>query len=84
MPHKGDLSIVTDWSGNPCCVIETQNVEIIPFNEITFDICKREGEDNCLESWQKNHREFFTEDGKDLGYEFTEDMPVIFEDFKVI
>jgi uncharacterized protein YhfF len=51
---------------------------------MTYDICKREGEDDTLESWQKGHRHFFTEEGKELGYVFSESMPVIFEDFKVV
>lgn len=84
IPQIGDYSIVTDWEGNPRCVIETTAVTILPFNQITFDICKREGEDDTLESWQKGHRYFFMEDGKELGYEFSENMPVIFEDFKVV
>ena len=64
------ISIVTDWEGIPKCVIETTNVMIIPFKEITFDICKLEGEDS--------------REGKELGYTFTEDMPVIFENFKMV
>ena len=84
IPQVGDLSIVTDFDNSPKCVIETVCVNIIPFNQITFDICKREGEDECLETWQKGHRNFFIQEGKALGYEFTEDMPVVFEDFKVI
>jgi uncharacterized protein YhfF len=83
IPQVGDYSIVTDWEGNPSCVIETTAVTILPFNQITFDICKREGEDDTLESWQKGHMHFFIEDGKELGYEFSENMPVVFEDFKV-
>jgi len=84
IPKVGDYCIVTDWDGNPCCVIETTAVSILPFNEITFDICKREGEDDTLESWQKGHRHFFTEEGKILGYTFSEIMPVVFEDFDVV
>ena len=84
IPKVGDCSIVTDWDGNPRCVIETTAVTILPFNEITFDICKREGEDDDLESWQQGHRYFFTEDGKAMGYEFSETMPVVFEDFRVV
>ena len=84
VPQIGDLSIVTDWEGVPKCVIETTNVTIIPFKDITFDICKREGEDDNLESWRKSHISFFTSEGKELGYTFTEDMPVIFEDFKMV
>ena len=83
-PKPGDLSIVTDWNGNPRCVIETKAVRVIPFREMTFEICSREGEDECLETWQEGHRRFFTEDGKEMGYAFTEDMPVIFEDFEVV
>jgi len=56
----------------------------LPFNEITFEICKREGEDDTLESWKRGHKHFFIEEGKMLGYEFTETMPVVFEDFEVV
>ena len=83
-PQVGDLSIVTDWDNNPRCVIETTAVTIYKFREITFDTCKREGEDECLETWQKGHAKYFTLDGKELGYEFSEDMPVLFEDFVVV
>ena len=51
---------------------------------MTIDICKREGEDDTLESWQQGHRHFFTEEGKAMGYEFSETMPVVFEDFEVV
>jgi len=84
LPKVGNLSIVLDSKENPHCVIETKAVTILPFKEITYDICKREGEDDTLESWQKNHWFFFTEDGKEDGYEFTEDSLVVFEDFEVI
>ena len=84
LPQVGDYSIVTDWDGNPRCVIETIAVTILPFNEMTYDICKREGEDDTLESWKEGHRHFFTEDGKEEGYEFSETMPVVFEDFVVV
>ena len=83
-PKPGDLSIVTDWAGNPHCVIETRAVTILPFREMTFEICSREGEDECLETWQEGHRRFFTQDGEEMGYTFTEDMPVLFEDFEVV
>ncbi len=84
IPEVGDLSIVTDWEGTPKCVIETTAITILPFEEITFEICKREGEDDTLESWQEGHRRFYIDDGKELGYTFTQDMPVVFEDFKVV
>ncbi|BCN30184.1 ASCH domain-containing protein [Anaeromicropila herbilytica] len=84
LPAVGDFSIITDWDGNPKCVIETVAVTTLPFKEITYDICKREGEDDTLESWREGHIKFFQAEGEELGYEFSEEMPVIFEDFKVV
>jgi uncharacterized protein YhfF len=84
VPQVNDLSIVTDWGGEPYCVIKTTNVRVLPYREITFDIAKLEGEDDTLESWQRGHTAFFKAEGAELGYEFTEDMPVIFEEFEVV
>ena len=84
LPKVGEMSIITYWDGTPGCVIRTTNVRIIPYRDMTFDIAKLEGEDDTLESWQKNHEAFFIEEGKELGYTFSEDMPVIFEEFVVV
>ena len=84
LPEVGDFSIVTNWAGEPKCVIQTSKVRILPFREMTYDICKLEGEDDTLASWQRGHQRFFKEEGKELGYEFTEDLPVVFEEFEVV
>ncbi len=84
LPQVGSLSIVTDFAGNPRCVIETKSVMILPFKDMTFDISKREGEDDTLESWQQGHIKFFTIDSAENYYEFSWDMPVVFEDFEVV
>lgn len=84
LPEPGDLSVITGWDGVPRCVIETTAVRIIPFQDMTFDICKREGEDDTLESWRANHLRAFERDEAEYGFTFTWDMPVVFEDFKVI
>lgn len=84
LPMPKDLSIVTDYFGVPYAVIKTQSIMILPFKEMTYEICKKEGEDDCLESWVKNHTKFFTDEAKIIGYQFNQDMPVVFEDFTVI
>ena len=84
IPAPGDWSIVTDWAGEPHCVIETTRVDILPFREMTFGLCSLEGKDDSLDSWRRSHIAFFTAEGKEAGYAFTEDMPVIFEQFRVI
>lgn len=84
LPVPGDYTIVTDFHGNPGCILRTTAVRLIPFREMTFDICSREGEDECLETWKEGHARFFTADGLELGYVFNEDMDVVFEDFEVV
>jgi uncharacterized protein YhfF len=42
-PKVGDLSIVTSWSKQPLCVIETTAVELVPFKEVTEDFARTEG-----------------------------------------
>jgi len=84
LPKTGDYSIVTDFANNPKCVIQTKNVRLIAFKDMTFEICKLEGEDDSLESWREGHIRFFSHEALDLGYEFSEDMPVIFEEFDVV
>ncbi len=84
LPKVGDLSIVTDWAGTPHCIMKTTAITILPFQEMTFDLCKREGEDENLESWREGHGKFFTMEGEALGYEFSDEMPVVFEDFEIV
>jgi len=84
MPKVGDLSVITDWDGNPRCVIRTTNIRIIPFKDITYDIAKLEGENENLESWRKTHEKFFKAEGEEFGYTFSDDMKVLFEEFEVV
>jgi len=85
LPQPGDLSIVTDWSGNPLCVIETQSVEVVPFLEVTAEFAATEGEgDGSLAFWQRAHREFFTRECATAGREFSESMRVVCERFAVV
>lgn len=84
VPQAGRYSIVTDWDGVPYCVIETTRVSIISYKDMTYDIVKLEGEDDSLESWQRNHEKFFKAEGDMLGYKFNDEMPVVFEEFRVV
>ncbi|MCR5786351.1 MAG: ASCH domain-containing protein [Acholeplasmatales bacterium] len=84
IPKIDSLSVITDWDGNPRCIIKTTNVRILPYKDITFDIAKLEGEDDNLNSWRETHKKFFAEEGKELGYEFNMNMKVVFEEFEVV
>jgi uncharacterized protein YhfF len=85
IPKVGDLNIITDFKGNPKCVVETVNVDIIKFKDVPLEFAKREGEgDSSLEYWKEGHRGFFTRDLESMGKEFTEDMLVVCESFEVV
>lgn len=83
-PQENDYSMLIRFDGEPQAIIQTRQTIIKPFNEMTFDIVKAEGEDETLQSWQDNHRKFFRAEASLLGYEFSETMPVLFEWFDVI
>lgn len=85
LPQPGDLSIVTDWSGRSLCIIETQSVEVLPFQEVTAEFAATEGEgDGSLSFWQEAHRAYFTRECARAGREFSENMLVACERFAVV
>jgi uncharacterized protein YhfF len=85
LPAPGGLSIVTNWSGQPLCIIETQSIEVVPFHQVTAEFAATEGEgDGSLSFWQQAHREFFSRDCARVGKQFTETMPVVCERFTVV
>ena len=84
IPQVGDYNIITDWAGTPKCIVQNSKVSLLAFREMTFELCAKEGEDDCLASWQLNHQRFFRAEGKAMGYEFQEEMTVVFEEFQVV
>ncbi|MBQ9948133.1 MAG: tRNA (guanosine(37)-N1)-methyltransferase TrmD [Oscillospiraceae bacterium] len=81
LPEKGDYSIITDWDGVPRCVVRTTRVQIIPFNEITLEQALKEGEDKTLGAWRETHRAVYIRYAEQLGYEFSEDTKIVYEEF---
>jgi len=80
LAKTGDLSIITTSDGENACTIQTEEVKILPFNEITWDLAKLEGETDNLEEWAKIHINFFLTQNKD----FNERTLIVFERFKVL
>lgn len=85
VPKKGELSIITDWNGNARCIIQTKTVTILPFKDVGEEFARTEGEgDGSLEYWRIVHRRYFEQECRHIGKTFTEDMPVICEEFEVV
>ncbi len=85
LPRPGDLSIVTNWAGQPLCVIETLSVDVRPFNEVSAEFAAIEGEgDGSLAYWQQEHRAYYSRECERAGRTFDERMPVACECFRVV
>jgi uncharacterized protein YhfF len=85
LPMPCNLSIVTNFQGEPLCVIETQRVDVVPFNEVSEEFAAAEGEgDRSLAYWRHTHEAFFSRECKRIGRQPAQDMPVVCERFKVV
>ena len=84
LPVSGELYIVFDRSDAPRCVIETESVNVIPFNEATCEMAEREGEDENLGAWKLRQQENLEDEGSVLGFEFTPDIKLVFQTFRVV
>jgi uncharacterized protein YhfF len=84
-PKPGALSVVTNWQGKPLCVIETQAVAIVPFEEVSEEFALTEGEgDGSLRYWREAHWEYFGRECKRIGRMPSPSMPIACERFEVV
>ena len=85
MPQSGDFSVVTNWDGQPLCVIETIQVDICPYQEVTEAYAAVEGEgDGSLRHWRDVHWAAFSRECARIGKTPDSRMPVVCERFKVV
>ena len=83
-PAEGTLTVVTDWAGEAGCVIETVRARTMKFSEMTWELARKEGEDETFDSWRREHVRFFTAESAAEGYLFSDDMEIICEEFRVV
>lgn len=84
MPVSGEYYMVFDRANNPRAIIELESVNIVPFNEVTWGMACQEGEDESLEQWRQKEQEYLEEEGSIVGFEFTPDIKLIFQIFRVV
>ncbi len=84
VPRSGDYSIVYDGARCARCIIRTVSVHIAPLSSVTDEFAWREGEgDKSRNYWLEEHRRFFRSEHERLGVPFSDDIPVVFEEFVV-
>lgn len=85
LPEVGQLDVITDFAGTPCCLIETTGVEICPYEDVGETFAFEEGEgDKSLASWRSVHWEFCRQECVALGREATLDMPLVLQRFSLV
>lgn len=84
LPVSGEMYIVENNNGEPKCIIELTDVNVIPFNEISWQLAQRDGENENLEEWKEKQRELMEDEAAICGFEFKEDSKIVCEVFKVI
>lgn len=86
LPSRGDLVVVTDFDGDPSCVIEITEARIIPFSEIIdeqFAMDYGEGA-KSLDEWKTGSWEHFTAACREIGRSPSEAMPIACQRFRVV
>jgi uncharacterized protein YhfF len=85
LPQAGLITIVLDGRGGPLCIIEAMEISIRKYSEVDADFAREEGEgDLSLQYWRELHKSFFSRILPKIGKEFSEEMPLVCERFKVI
>lgn len=85
LPTVGTYSVILDSNDNAICIIQTEKVTVVPFDEVTAEHACKEGEgDKSLAFWRKVHEKFFTECLNEAGLKFTPKMKVVCEEFSVV
>lgn len=85
LPEPGFITIVIDGSGRPLCIVETVEVTVRKYNEVDAEFAREEGEgDLSLRYWREAHRNFFSRLLPKIDKEFSEEMPLVCERFRLI
>ena len=79
MPELGRQDLALNWDGTPALLIETTEVTIRRFCDVTEDFALAEGENDDLEGWRADHRAFFERNG---GWQ--DDMALVCERFRLV
>lgn len=83
LPTQEDYGIILDSNGEPVAIIKTVEVNLIPMNEVTEEFAIAEG-DGSYQNWKEIHTRFFKKRLSEIGHEFSEDMLLVCEYFKLI
>lgn len=83
LPTTDDYFIILNNEEEPVAIIKTVEVSLIPMNEVLEEFAIAEG-DGSYENWKSIHERFFKSELQKIGLEFSKDMLLVCERFKLI
>lgn len=84
LPEAGNYSVLINSKDEAVCIIKNYDVYIRKFIEVPPYHAYSEGEgDRSLKYWREVHKDFFTEEAKEDGIEFSEESKVVCEKFSL-
>ena len=85
MPKVGDLAMVTNWDGEPRCIIEIVEVELKNFSEVDEQFAYDYGEgERTLAWWREDMLQYYSKICKRIDKTPSENMPLVCERFRVL
>jgi uncharacterized protein YhfF len=84
-PVVDGYSVVTDFDGNPKCVVRTTELRVLPFDQVDAEFAIDEGEgDQSLHYWRRVHWDYFSIKCAETGKEPSVEMLVNCERFALL
>ncbi len=85
LPRVGDHWVVCDGSGAPRAVLRAVELRVGPVSSVDERFAWDEGEyERTLESWLRYHRAYWRRACERIGIDFSDDLEVCFERFRVV
>ncbi|MBQ4050222.1 MAG: ASCH domain-containing protein [Oscillospiraceae bacterium] len=85
LPGAGELSVILDSNDEAVCIIRTEKVWVQQYCDTDAVFAAKEGEgDRSLSYWRRVHEAFFRSEMAEYGLEFSEEMKIVCEEFRVV
>lgn len=85
VPRAGDYWIVTKGPDDPVCLVQTTEIRVIPFDQVTVDYARDGGEgDRSLEGWHEMYWRYILAECARIGRAPSEQAPLVMERFRVV
>lgn len=84
MPRIGDYTMVTDFYGNPCCILHTSDVNIAPMPEIPAELRNGEYPDLTAEAWLARKQQECRDMAERMKFHYHEEIPLLMETVELV